>query len=271
MERDKNNLPPKLKEELAEAGRKAVAAQKDFENLIRGFTSPIEIFDKIFWLMFEGVEVKQSEAVNNLLAQIAEPVKPGSRSRAYGNAYEVIRKFYLTGATDADRRGVAKALRENYLFQYAKRHHGGKDAGEKTPALEVETIEELHRRYTEARRWLAENRPAIDAARNRLRATGAELAALQERVREIEKAESLGEAGREIRKQIDRALRGVETLIKRGDKIDRERERLHREITAAEDAAEKAADAAPVAGPSESPRKAGESESAGKKQIPKLF
>jgi hypothetical protein len=218
-------LPPELQKELAEAGTAAGAAKNEYEDLIRGHTPPVDIFDKIFWLMVEGVEVKQSDAVNNLFRQIAEKVKPGSRSRAYGNAYEIVREFYITGATDADRRRVAKALGGIYIFQREKRHHGEKGTGE----IEIKTVEELYRQYKEERRWLEENRPAIQTAAKNLRERRTALEAVETKAREYIRANGLGKAFEKVLEKIDALRKSTERKAKEAYRIEQKIGHISRE------------------------------------------
>ncbi|MCR5359576.1 MAG: hypothetical protein K6E55_06790 [Thermoguttaceae bacterium] len=231
-------LPPELQKELAEAGTAAGAAKNEYEDLIRGHTPPVDIFDKIFWLMVEGVEVKRSDAVNNLFRQIAEKVKPGSRSKAYGNAYEIIREFYITGATDADRRRVAKALGGIYIFQREKRHHGENGTGE----IEIKTAEELYRQYNEERRWLEENRPAIQTAAKNLRERRTALEAVETKAREYLRANGLSKVLEKTLEEHDALRKRLERNLKKAYKVeedltrsDRELERLDRETKTADE------------------------------------
>lgn len=244
----KSNLPPNLREELDAAEKEAGQAITDYEDLTRDHVLLKEIFLEIFWLMVEGVEVKQSDTVNGLFKQIAESVEVG---RGWPREpYGVIRDFYRNGAKDADRRRVAKALGENRLFQYAKKYLRKND----TQVLDVKTIEELHRKYTEARRRLEENGPAIKAAWNRIRETDAKLAALKAKAREIEKANGLSGEVKALLEKIDAYRKRAERLEKEAPEIERETMRLNRII---ERAGDTAPPPAPDAGSSESPPKAG--------------
>lgn len=257
-------LPPELLKELDEAGTAAGAAKNEYEDLIRGHTPPKDIFDKIFWLMVEGVEVKQSDAVNKLFRQIAEKVKPGRRSRAYGNAYEIVREFYIKGATDADRRRVAKALGGIYIFQREKRHHGEKGTGE----IEIKTAEELYRQYKEERRWLEENRPAIQTAAKNLRERRTALEAVETKAREYIRANGLGKAYEKVLEKIDALRKSTERKAKEASKIKEELARLDREPKTVGTAPDTVPDARSSKSP---PKTGGGSNGNGHKSITKLF
>ena len=176
-----------------------------------------------------------------------------------------IRAYYLTGANDADRERVGKELETMTDYRAFCIINKGKEP----PAPDAESIGKTYRRYIEARRWLEENGPAIDAARIKVRETSAALEALEVKAREIERANGLSAAGKALLEKFDALRKSLQRKINEAEKYERKGEHYGREV-------EKAADAAADAGSSESRQEAGEpqtneSESADRKQIPNLF
>ena len=229
-------LPPELLKELDEAEKAAGAALTEYENLMRGYILPDTIFNLLLWLMIEAVKVKRSDAVNDCLRGIAEKIEPDDAPKGCTFIYQTARKFFLTGANDADRERAVKEIEstgEYHLF-----HHLNK--GMETPVPDVEMIESTYHQLLEARRGSVEKLPAIRAAKKTLNERRAALDAVESKVYEYIRANGLEAAYENLlekfdakKKMIERGLKEVRKYGEELARLEREKARLGREINAA--------------------------------------
>lgn len=257
-------LPPELLKELAEAEKAAGAALTEYENLMRGYILPYTPFNLLLWLMIEAVKVKRSDAVNGCLRGIAEKIEPDDAPKGCTFIYQTARKFFLTGANDADRERAAKEIEstgEYHLF-----HHLNK--GMETPVPDVEMVESTYHQLLEARRGYVEKRPAILAAAKNLRERRTALEAVEAQAREYIRANGLGKAYEKLLEKIDALRKSTERSAKEASKIEEELARLDREPKTVGTAPDTVPDARSSKSP---PKTGGGSNGNGHKSITKLF
>ena len=222
------NIPPELLEELNRAETDVGTALAAAEDLIRGH-EPYPSFEMFCRLVVESVKTKPADAVNDCLRSVFKQIEFSTMPKWFKwgeRLLEPIRAYYLNGAKDADRERLKQTL--NSLAEY--KCFLLTIRGMEPPIPDAESIEQAYRDFVEALRWFKEHAPAIRELYANLREKRKALEALEVKVREIEQAQSLGEAGRELLGKLDKGRKNLEALIKRLDKIDRERERLCRGI-----------------------------------------
>ena len=114
----------------------------------------------LFWLLMIGIEVKQTDDVNQRLAEIAKSFNPEGMTNFYQGTRHNFVGFYTNGATDAVREKLLNSLEnwESYQdakkrFQTAKKRRDDGAPAEDTHALTVGVIDEVCRCCDDYKRW----------------------------------------------------------------------------------------------------------------------